>query len=135
MSLTSPVKSPTSRTKSPRRQKQALELTDISKRHDEDVNMPVTIMPVARMLVKVVPRVAASTPPARGVHVLFRLKAASSKLNSVFEVPISLVIRDLRGARIYVALQSPGVQELAKTIDLPMVKDVLVASDAQRACT
>lgn len=97
--------------------------------------MPVTMMPVASMLVKVVPRVAASTPPARGVQVLFRLKAASSKLNSVFEVPISLVIRDLRGARIYVALQSHRVQALTKTVGSSLVKDVLVTSDTQRTCT
>lgn len=97
--------------------------------------MPVTIMPVASILVKVVPRVAASTPPTRGVQVLFRVKAASSRLNSVFEVPISLVIRDLSGARIYVALQLVGVHELAKPVVSPTVKDVLVAADAQRTCT
>jgi hypothetical protein len=46
-------------------------------------------------------------PPTNGVQVLFRLNAEISKLNSVFEVPISRERRDLRGPRIYEALKEP----------------------------
>lgn len=64
------------------------------------------MIPVASMLVNVVPMVAASKPPASGVQVLFRLNAASSKLNSVLEVPISRESRDFKGPRMYEALQN-----------------------------
>lgn len=60
--------------------------------------------PVAMILVIVVPRYPASTAPSRGVQVLFKLKAAMSRLNSVFDVPISIESRVLSGPRIYDAL-------------------------------
>ena len=60
--------------------------------------------PVAIMLVIVVPRYPASTAARRGVQVLFKLKAAIRRLNSVFEVPISRESRVLIGPRIYDAL-------------------------------
>ena len=60
--------------------------------------------PVARILVTVVPRYPARTPPTRGVQVLFKLSAAISKLNSVFEVPISRERRVFKGPKIYEAL-------------------------------
>ncbi len=67
---------------------------------------PIKISPVAMILVIVVPRRPARNPPIRGVHVLFKLNAANSRLNSVLEVPISLDSRVFRGPRIYVALRT-----------------------------
>ncbi len=45
--------------------------------------IPVKMIPVARMLVYVVPSVLARIPPSSGVQVLFRLKAEINRLNSV----------------------------------------------------
>lgn len=59
---------------------------------------------MAIILVIVVPKRPARTPPTRGVQVLLRLKAAMSKLNSVFDVPISRDSRVFRGPKIYEAL-------------------------------
>jgi len=46
------------------------------------------------------------TPPTRGVHVPEEDSAASSKPNSVLDVPISRDNRLLRGPRMYVALEA-----------------------------
>lgn len=62
--------------------------------------------PVARILVNVVPRRLARSPPTSGVQVLFREKAEMRRENSVLLVPISLERRDLRGPRMYVALST-----------------------------
>lgn len=46
------------------------------------------------------------TPPTKGVQVPEEDNAASSKPNSVLDVPISRDSRLLRGPRIYVALEA-----------------------------
>lgn len=68
-------------------------------------DLPRKMMPVARMLVKVVPRLLAKTPPRRGVHVLLRLKADIKRLNSVCEVPNSRERRLFNGPSTYEALR------------------------------
>lgn len=61
---------------------------------------------VAMMLVVVVPKRLANSPPTRGVQVLLRLNADIKRLNSVLEVPNSRERRDLSGPRIYEALNA-----------------------------
>ena len=62
------------------------------------------MIPVARMLVKVVPIVLARIPPSNGVQVLFRLNAEIKRLNSVCDVPSSREMRLLSGPSTYEAL-------------------------------
>lgn len=69
---------------------------------------PKKMMPVARILVVVVPSLLASRPPTRGVQVLLREKAEMRSENSVLFVPISRDSRDLRGPRMYDALGMAG---------------------------
>jgi hypothetical protein len=85
------------------------------------------------MLVNVVPNLPARNPPRSGVQVLLRLKAAISKLNSVFDVPISRDSLDLRGPSIYVALSMIEVRRLRS--DRPKPCAQLVTANAQRAST
>ena len=61
-------------------------------------------MPVAAILLMVVPSRAVMSPPTNGVHVPDKDNAASNNPNSVLDVPISRDSRLLRGPRIYVAL-------------------------------
>ena len=68
-------------------------------------DIPRKMIPVAMMLVTVVPRRLASSPPTRGVQVLFSEKAEMRRENSVLSVPISRERRDLRGPRMYDALK------------------------------
>lgn len=63
-------------------------------------NLPAKMMLVAMILVYVVPKVLHIKPPINGVHVLFRLYAESSKLNSVLEAPSSLESLLFKGPRI-----------------------------------
>lgn len=60
--------------------------------------------PVAKILVKVVPSLLANRPPTNGVHVLFKLRAATIRLNSALFVPISRDSRDFKGPSMFVAL-------------------------------
>lgn len=60
---------------------------------------------MARMLVKVVPSLLASSPPTRGVQVLLRENAEIIRENSVLLVPISRARRDFRGPKMYVPLR------------------------------
>lgn len=71
-------------------------------------NSPRKMTPVANMLVNVVPSLLASNPPTKGVQVLFRLMAATIKLNSVLFVPISRDNRDLSGPSMLEALVFDG---------------------------
>ena len=66
--------------------------------------MPENMTPVAMMLVTVVPSLLAIMPPIRGVHVLFKLNAEISRLNSVLDVFISRESRDFSGPSVYDAL-------------------------------
>lgn len=72
---------------------------------DQRHELPKKIVPVAKMLVYVVPSLEAMSPPTNGVQVVFRLSAEISRLNSVFEIPISRNRRDFRGPRILVPLE------------------------------
>ena len=72
-----------------------------NRRHE----LPKKIAPVAKMLVYVVPCLEAISPPTNGVQVVFKLSAEISRLNSVFEIPISRNRRDFRGPRILVPLE------------------------------
>lgn len=63
------------------------------------------MMPVASILVYVVPSLPASQPATKGVHVEFKLNAEMSRLNSVLSAPSSRVNLDLIGPRIYEALR------------------------------
>lgn len=65
---------------------------------------PENMTPVATILVSVVPSLLAIMPPTRGVHVLFKLNAEISKLNSVLDVFISRASRDFSGPSVYDAL-------------------------------
>jgi len=78
----------------------------------------------------VVPSLLASSPPTRGVQVLFSENAEMSRENSVLLVPISLDSRDLRGPSMYDALQTGRKQDA--------IQDrggwhSLMTADAQRA--
>jgi hypothetical protein len=68
--------------------------------------VPERMMPVAKILVNVVPSLLAKIPPTSGVHVLFRVKADIRRLNSVLDVPNSRRNRDLRGPRTYKVLEN-----------------------------
>lgn len=71
-------------------------------------------------------------PPTRGVHVPEEDNAASSKPNSVFDVPISRDSRLLRGPRMYVALETKirfGNGHKGE------IENALMAPDAERART
>ena len=70
------------------------------------LHVPRNTTPVAKILVNVVPKRLASTPPTNGVHVLLRENAEISSENSVLSVPISRERRDFRGPRIYDALHA-----------------------------
>jgi hypothetical protein len=65
---------------------------------------PKNMTPVAMILVSVVPSLLAMRPPTRGVHVLFKLNAEISRLNSVLDVLISRASRDFSGPSVYDAL-------------------------------
>jgi hypothetical protein len=80
------------------------------------------------MLVNVVPSLLANIPPTNGVHVLFKLIAATIKLNSVLLVPISRDSRDLSGPSILEALRKFRKFSL---ITANGRSHVLVAPDAQ----
>jgi hypothetical protein len=67
--------------------------------------LPKKIVPVAKMLVYVVPSLEAMSLPTKGAQVVFKLNAKISRLNSVFEVPIARDRRDLRGPRILEPLE------------------------------
>jgi hypothetical protein len=68
--------------------------------------VPEKMIPVAKILVNVVPSLLAKIPPTRGVHVLFRVNADIRRLNSVLDVPNSRMNRDLRGPKTYKVLQN-----------------------------
>lgn len=89
--------------------------------------------PVANTLVYVVPSREAKKPPTRGVHVLFKLKAEMRRLNSVFEVPSSRDNLDLRGPKMYDALNIYMTYEANHRIKIEK-PDVLVTPDTQRTC-
>jgi len=89
-------------------------------------------VPVAIILLTVVPSRAVMTPPTKGVHVPEEDNAASNKPNSVLEVPISRDSRLLRGPRMYVALE---MKKRFRGKNKSEREGALVTPDAQRART
>ena len=64
------------------------------------MDIPKNMIPVASILVYVVPSLPANQPATKGVHVEFKPNAEMSKLNSVLSAPSSRVNLDLIGPRI-----------------------------------
>lgn len=88
---------------------------------------------MAIILLTVVPRRAVITPPTKGVQVPDNDNAASSKPNSVLDVPISRDSLLLRGPRMYVALLKILSRETCKRKDER--ENGLVTANAQGAGT
>jgi len=99
---------------------------------DVQKRLPRNTVPVAITLLTAVPSRAVITPPTKGVHVPEEDNAASSKPNSVLDVPISRDSRLLRGPSIYVAL---GTKVCLGNEDKRGIEDSLMTPDAQRART